>query len=1082
MAVSQDDLLIKIDANTVEAVKSIKSLDDVFGGLGMQIIKANSAVQLAMTAFEGFKTVVNKLSEPFKDAIHASVEYNATLGKLKNTLKITGEYSEESVKSFEHFSHQMEMNTTLTQEQSYTMLALAKATGVGDKAAMQMVQTAKNLSAVTGGDVNDSFRALLSSLSSLKGSSRELIVLDPTLKNLSVSAFMSGAAIDQLSKKYDGFAESGAKAYKGIIAQAENFKDEIYRNVGDVLAVAFDMKGTAEFKRAMYLNVLQTIEEIKPALIEFAESIRTIKRDLVDLIVGPLKSFGSSIAGVSRALSLIDFKYIAYAAGIATFALSVFFMVFKAQAVDAALAPLIKLGSVLVGIAAQAWIAVAPMALLALKIAGITVAVLAFVAAVDFLKTNGINILIGSMEWLISKIELAMGKFLQFIGMMKEGAKFIGMSWKADDKSTAAFGDIKMGAGMAATIDKIKEMKNAYNGVGESANHAATEAKSIQGAFKDRKIVDPAAAEAYRTALEEIIKETEKLGIEANKNGMTQLEIIDLQLQAAERQIEAEKEKIRLSKQYTDDQKKSLIGALDGKKGAVRKKAESDKEQAPGQEYDAAIVAGKSMTNDITKAFQTGTMGMVTGMLGAVDAFVGAAQAVVDFIPGLLDKIANLFNSIADLPNKILSSFGKMLDSILNLITNFIPNIIKDVPKLVSSFIKFLVVGLPNAISGLIDSLPDLLTGFMDSIPEIVMTVVNGFLTSMPKIVVSLIQFIVFGIPKIIVGFVKAMPAIWKAFINGLVTGFKELGKIFGGTFKPKIEMPKFSGIGDDIKKLTGESSDIFNVKDLTSGILDSAKTQSDQFAQSIKDGMQWAIEQLVSAWRFIYDRIIMPIVNAFKAVFSWFTDGINNIFNGLGKIFSNIVDLIKPVFDLFVNAFKGAVDILKPIGDLFKQAVDTLQSVFSPFIDAINKLMGWSPSGGKGGGSGLISEGAKNVGDVFTGKKKIFSLGGPVYASTGMLMNPVGTDTIPAMLSPGEFVMSAGAVKNLGLDAMRNINAGKSPQSSAVYNNEFNIKIESKGNVDEAFIRNRLMSVIKDELRRSSLDGERLLSNGGVR
>jgi hypothetical protein len=241
---------------------------------------------------------------------------------------------------------------------------------------------------------------------------------------------------------------------------------------------------------------------------------------------------------------------------------------------------------------------------------------------------------------------------------------------------------------------------------------------------------------------------------------------------------------------------------------------------------------------------------------------------------------------------------------------------------------------------------------------------------------------------------------------------------------------------------------------------------------------------------------LIMPIVNAFKAVFSWFTDGINNIFNGLGKIFSNIVDLIKPVFDIFANAFKGAVDILKPIGDLFKQsvdilkpigdlfkqAVDTLQSVFSPFIDAINKLMGWNPTGGKGGGSGVISEGAKNIGAVFTGKKKIFSSGGPVYASTGMLMNPVGTDTIPAMLSPGEFVMSAGAVKNLGLDAMRNINAGKSPQSSAVYHNEFKINIEAKGQIDEAFVRNRLMSIIKDELRRSSLDGERLLSNGGVR
>jgi hypothetical protein len=85
-------------------------------------------------------------------------------------------------------------------------------------------------------------------------------------------------------------------------------------------------------------------------------------------------------------------------------------------------------------------------------------------------------------------------------------------------------------------------------------------------------------------------------------------------------------------------------------------------------------------------------------------------------------------------------------------------------------------------------------------------------------------------------------------------------------------------------------------------------------------------------------------------------------------------------------------------------------------------------------------------------------------------------------MLSPGEFVMSAGAVKSIGIDNLKRLNSGAQVGGNQVINNEFNIKIESKGNVDEAFVRTKLMSVIKEELRRSSLDGERLLSSGGVR
>jgi len=54
-------------------------------------------------------------------------------------------------------------------------------------------------------------------------------------------------------------------------------------------------------------------------------------------------------------------------------------------------------------------------------------------------------------------------------------------------------------------------------------------------------------------------------------------------------------------------------------------------------------------------------------------------------------------------------------------------------------------------------------------------------------------------------------------------------------------------------------------------------------------------------------------------------------------------------------------------------------------------------------------------------------STGGPIYASTGQLVNyqPKGTDTVPAMLTPGEFVIKKSSVDKYGAGMLSAINAG---------------------------------------------------------
>jgi len=66
----------------------------------------------------------------------------------------------------------------------------------------------------------------------------------------------------------------------------------------------------------------------------------------------------------------------------------------------------------------------------------------------------------------------------------------------------------------------------------------------------------------------------------------------------------------------------------------------------------------------------------------------------------------------------------------------------------------------------------------------------------------------------------------------------------------------------------------------------------------------------------------------------------------------------------------------------------------------------------------------AKNIGSTLTGKKKFWESGGPVYANKGFFV-PSGTDTVPAMLTPGEFVINREATKN-NLDLLSEINGSR--------------------------------------------------------
>jgi hypothetical protein len=80
-----------------------------------------------------------------------------------------------------------------------------------------------------------------------------------------------------------------------------------------------------------------------------------------------------------------------------------------------------------------------------------------------------------------------------------------------------------------------------------------------------------------------------------------------------------------------------------------------------------------------------------------------------------------------------------------------------------------------------------------------------------------------------------------------------------------------------------------------------------------------------------------------------------------------------------------------------------------------------------------------------------------------------LGSDIVPAMLTPGEFVMSKYAVSTHGVDKMKAMNNGDSV-GDAVYNYSVNVNVKSDANPDE--IARAVMMQIKQ------VDGQKIRGN----
>jgi len=180
-----------------------------------------------------------------------------------------------------------------------------------------------------------------------------------------------------------------------------------------------------------------------------------------------------------------------------------------------------------------------------------------------------------------------------------------------------------------------------------------------------------------------------------------------------------------------------------------------------------------------------------------------------------------------------------------------------------------------------------------------------------------------------------------------------------------------------------------------------------------------------------VWERIGQEISNGFKQLD--FTGARDAIIEGLSTFREAALQFANTIGESLRNFFSG---LFQPLEDAIRPLTNAVNGLLQPIADLIAALKGGKGGGsglinealgGKGGGSGVIAETFGRIGNGNGGLK--FSKGGVVPKYAAMGFQPKGVDVVPAMVQPGELIVSKDT--NTQLADFLSKNSGGSDQAT---------------------------------------------------
>jgi hypothetical protein len=610
------------------------------------------------------------------------------------------------------------------------------------------------------------------------------------------------------------------------------------------------------------------------------------------------------------------------------------------------------------------------------------------------------------------------------------------------NEEAAAFRDINVG-------DQSKKVSNGFRGIVEQAQGAtkatsnflerlnsfpkakAAESLGVTGkALEDAKKKAEEAAKAYDTLLAKL--RTSTADDAAKIKARYDQEIVEIRNVSKEKLFSAQQTATLIAlveKNRVIETNKFLIDEAKKANDELRKQAEEQKSFLEGVFANPFGNLAQRFQDEITRAIEFARSGKDLGSPfkeGEIAASITGGLALA------LQGKAGAVKAVSQIGEIIGNSFGiPGLGAITELLSRG--------PEATKKF-----------ITEFINSVPDIIQAVAESIPVVVEALVDTLINKggIVKIAAALVRAMVFSPALARVGeLILGKPAdeltqgINESFSQG-AENWTQATKDFFNNIGPAVGQ-LLLGIGPGL-------SDLF--KNIWKGLEDSFNRFDEVFNQ------QWNL--FIQSFGGALSGFIQGIGGAFVSFFEQlgpaFESAINNFVNAIGDALSGVFDpllgyiqRLTESFQRIGNIFTELARAFKDVGALFSDLFGGLSNQLARLTDPIERLIKSlsNPFGGGGGGDGLLAEAASSIGKVLG-----FSKGGMVYASDGFF-SPKGTDTVPAMLTPGELVVPRDMVSELGSFLMRQSSDSPSSDSamlSAIYSavsSPMVIKTEAKVN-----------------------------------
>lgn len=513
-----------------------------------------------------------------------------------------------------------------------------------------------------------------------------------------------------------------------------------------------------------------------------------------------------------------------------------------------------------------------------------------------------------------------------------------------------------------------------------------------------------------------------------------------------------------------------------------------------------------------------------------------------NFLDAFGDAIAGLFESLPDIILDLLDKLPQLAENLMRalaktnpitLVMRIMAGIIKSLPKIMDIAIRSIFTAVPEMIGAMID-------GFIEGIKQAINDISNalgfGDVFDMPKLdkeiqnmgesilrnASSLFQ--VMDLEAAARGFDMAdrirnaiesagrktgnilehwwnvLVSVWRQIYDTFLKPFVDLAQKTWEFIWEKILKP----FGDLLSQIWG-----FVWSQIIEPFLTGLKSVWDFVVNEVVGPL---VDGLVAVWDFVLKNVVNPLIDGLNAIWKFVAD---YVITPLQKGFAWVGEIFSSIGKLFTTpTWLSSLSISTPSW-LSNLKIDTpgwLQS----FADAVNKLtsFGGFSTGGLVKGisktaSGVVSVSNGNVtvggssgvsvgsGGVSVGGHKIFNQGGLAFADGGKVpmgswkngrlyaaMGSVaqGTDTVPAVLTPGEFVVNRESTRNnLGLLSM--MNAAKGPISPAVGNQtSISVVINARTDLSPQQIQREIIPELERQLKKKSMEGSFILANSGIR